>query len=84
MAGDVFLCDRFLIQWRKLCVFLLPAFTRPRHERQDRLSPSDGIHVCTDRGLYCHPKEFPGIESEPMLTPREKSPLPEALRGSNP
>ena len=30
-----------------------------------------------DLGLYCHPKEFRGMETEPMLTPREKSPLPE-------
>ena len=30
-----------------------------------------------DLGLYSHPKEVWGIESEPMLTPREKSPLPE-------
>ena len=37
------------------------------------------MHVCTDDlGLYSHP-----MESEPMLTPREKSPLPEKkiLRG---
>ena len=32
--------------------------------------------------LYCscYSKEFLGMESEPMLTPRENSPLPEALR----
>ena len=30
-----------------------------------------------DLALYSHPKEFGGMESEPMLTPREKSPLPE-------
>ena len=34
-----------------------------------------------DLGLYSHPKEFflgggGGVEFEPMLTPREKSPLP--------
>ena len=29
-----------------------------------------------DLGLYSHPKEFWGMEFEPMLTPREKSPLP--------
>ena len=29
-----------------------------------------------DLGLYSHPKEFwGGMEFEPMLTPREKSPL---------
>ena len=33
-----------------------------------------------DLGLYSHPKENlgrGGLESEPMLTPRDKSPLPE-------
>ena len=38
------------------------------------------LNACVDRldlGLYSHPKEFGGMESEPMLTPREKSPLPE-------
>ena len=34
--------------WCKLGVFLLPAFTRLGHERQDLLSPCDGIHACTD------------------------------------
>ena len=30
-----------------------------------------------DLGLYSHPKGvFGGMEFEPMLTPREKSPLP--------
>ena len=29
-----------------------------------------------DLGLYSHPKEFWGMEFEPMLTPREKAPLP--------
>ena len=40
-----------------------------------------------DLGSYSHPKEFGGMESEPILTPREKSPLPgkKILRGgSNP
>ena len=43
-----------------LGVFLLPAFTRLGHERQALLSPRDGTHVCTDLGLYFHPKEFLG------------------------
>ena len=30
-----------------------------------------------DLGLHSHPKEFFGMEFEPLLTPREKSPLPE-------
>ena len=37
-----------------------------------------------DLGLYSHPKEFLGMESEPMLTPREKPPLPEAQRRVEP
>ena len=40
-----------------------------------------------DLGLYSHPKEFfGGMEFDPMLTPREKSPLPEKVPrgGSNP
>ena len=27
-----------------------------------------------DLGLYCHPKELLGMESEPMLSPWEKIP----------
>ena len=34
--------------WCVLGVFLLPAFTRLGHERQDLLSPRDEVHVCTD------------------------------------
>ena len=34
--------------WCVLGVFLLPAFTRLGHERQDLLSPYDEMHVCTD------------------------------------
>ena len=37
-------------------------------------------NACVHRlhlSLYSHPKEFGGMESEPMLTPREKSLLPE-------
>ena len=30
-----------------------------------------------DLGLYSHPKEFGGMESEPMLTQNERAPLPE-------
>ena len=32
-----------------------------------------------DFGLYSHPKEFWRMESEPMLTPRKKSPLLEKI-----
>ena len=34
--------------WCVLGVFLLPAFTRLGHERQDLLSPCDEMYVCTD------------------------------------
>ena len=34
--------------WCMLGVFLLPAFTRLGHERQDLLSLCDEMHVCTD------------------------------------
>ena len=34
--------------WCVLGVFLLPAFTRLGHERQDLLSPCDEMHVCID------------------------------------
>ena len=38
-----------------------------------------------DLGLYSHPKEvFYGMESEPMLTPREKSSLQDAQRRIEP
>ena len=38
-----------------------------------------------DLRLYSHPKQFfEGMESEPMLTPREKSPLQEAQRRIKP
>ena len=34
--------------WFVLGVYLLPAFTRLGHERQDLLSPCDEMHVSTD------------------------------------
>ena len=34
--------------WCVLGVFLLPAFTRLGHERQDLLSQCDEMHMCTD------------------------------------
>ena len=34
-----------------------------------------------DLGLYSHPKQIQGMESEPMLTLKEKSPLCGKLRG---
>ena len=34
--------------WYMLGVFLLPAFTVLGHKWRDRLSPCNGMHVCTD------------------------------------
>ena len=44
-------------------------------------------NACVQRlafGLYSHPKEFQGMESEPVLTQRDKYPLPEAQRRIEP
>ena len=55
------------------CVFLIGI-----HQSRTRISgPSESVrwNACVHRvdlGLYSHPKEF--LESETMLTPREKSP----------
>ena len=58
------------------CV-LLPAFARLGHECQDLWSPCDGMHVSIDHtSVYTLlQKSFAGMESEPMLTPSENSPL---------
>ena len=40
-------------------------------------------NACVDTlnlSLYSHPKEFQEMDSEPMLNPRVKCPLPEAQR----
>ena len=65
--------------WCMLGVFLLPAFTHLGHECQDLLSPCDGMHVCTDKtSVYTFiRKSLGGMESQPKLNPRGKSPLPE-------
>ena len=75
--------------WWILGVFLLPSFIRQGNECQDLLSLCDGMHVCTDyTSVYTLiRKKIGGMESEPMLTPREKIPssgkiLPRG--GSNP
>ena len=60
--------------WCVLGVFLLPAWTSGSLEC---VRWNACVHRL-DLGLYSHPKEFlGGVEFEPMLTPREKSPLPE-------
>ena len=62
-------------------VFLLLAFICLGHEHQDLWSLCDGMHVCMDKtSIYTLTrKSFGGMESEPMLTPRGKSPLPEKI-----
>ena len=58
--------------WCMLGVVLLPAFSHLGHE-----CLCDGMHVCTDYTLVYTliQKSLGGMESEPMLTPREKFPL---------
>ena len=58
--GEIFVCVTVFINptievvtfclhgWCMVGVFLLLAITRLGHERQDLLSPCDGMHVCTD------------------------------------
>ena len=67
--------------WCMLGVFLLPAFTRLGHERRDLLSSCDRIRVCTVYiSVYSLTrKSFGGMESEPMLTPRETFPRREKI-----
>ena len=60
-----------------LTVFLLPAFTCLGHECQDLLSLCDRMHACTDKTFVYNliRNSFWGMESEPMLTQTENSPL---------
>ena len=57
-----------------LAVSLFLASTCRGHECQDGLSLCDEMHVCADKtSVYTLiKKSFGGMESEPMLTPREK------------
>ena len=65
--------------WCMLCVFLLQAFAHLEPECPDLLSLCDGMHVCTDyTSVYTQIwKFFWRMESEPIVTPREKFPLME-------
>ena len=72
-----------LHRWCMLGVFLLLTIVCLGHECQHLWSPCDGMRVCTDQdSVYTLIRKCfgGGMESEPMLTPREKSPLPEAQR----
>ena len=64
----------------------MSAFTHLGHECQDLLSPSDEMHVCTEQtSVYTLiQKGFQEMESEPMLTPMEKSPLLETQKRVEP
>ena len=57
--------------WCRLGVFLLPAFTRLGHERQDLLSSCDEMHVCTDYTLIR--KSFEGYGVRTHVNLREKN-----------
>ena len=59
------------------CVFVAGIHPCLGHESQDLLSPCDEMHASE--------RVFGGMEFEPMLTPMEKSPLPENVPrgGSN-
>ena len=67
------------------CVFVT-GIHPSEHECQDLLSPCNGMHMCTDQTLVytLTQKSFGGMESEPMLTQKEKSPLREAQRRVKP
>ena len=54
-----------------LGVFLLPAFTRQGHERQELLSSCDGMHRL-DLGLCSHPTEFWGNGVRTHVNSKEK------------
>ena len=65
--------------WCMLGVFSLPAFTRLGHESYEP-ERWDVYVQRLDLGLYSHPKQLWGMESEPMLNHRGTSPLLEAQR----
>ena len=69
-----------LRRWCMLGVFLLLAFTCLGHECQGLLSPCDGMYVRTDwTSVYTLiQKSFEGMESETMLSSREKIPCTES------
>ena len=60
--------------WCMLGVFLLPAFTRLMSGSVESVRWNACAHRL-ELGLHSHPKEFfEGMDSETMLTPREKIP----------
>ena len=76
-----------LQEWCMLGVFLLPAFNYLRHECQDLWVRVMEYMYTQTRSRFILELSFErnsGMESEPMLTAREKSPLPEAHRRVEP
>ena len=64
-----------LCGWCRMGV-LLPAFTHLGHERQDLLSPCNGMHACTDDfSLHSNPKEFWGNGVRAHVNSKGKIPL---------
>ena len=73
------LCRRCL-----LGVFLSLAFTHPGHERQDLLSPSDGMHVCRDKtSVYTLTEKSFREWSQSPCSLQGKNPLYQRLRGGS-
>ena len=61
--------------WCMLDVLLLPAFNHQGHECEVRATECTCAHILTSVYTLIR-KSFGRMESEPMLTPREKSPQP--------
>ena len=85
---DFCVCDHFFNPTIEVVTFrlhgwcMLGVFVAGLHLSRTWMSgyfQSERWNACMHRldlGLYSHPKVLGGMESEPMLTPREKSPLP--------
>ena len=55
-------------------VLLLPTFTCLGHDCQDRFESKERMHAQTELSLYSRPKEWYGVESEPVSTLRVNLP----------
>ena len=68
------------------CVFVASIHTSIHIKCQDLLNLCDGMHMCTYYTVVYTliQKSFTGMESEPILTPRKKYPLPEVQRRVEP
>ena len=70
-----------LREWCMLGVLFLPAFSPLGHEIQNRVSTYDGMHECTDLGLYSRPKEFLRNAAKTHVNSMGKNALYRRLRG---